>query len=99
MTIRTRRSLRECLRGWRLLVLGCAAVGLFDLSAAARRGVQERLEDVVLHGAPAGVVLLREIGHRLDRVHADHALHAITHLLLLAHEEFQALLEIAADAP
>ena len=88
-------------RRGRLLLLHFAAVSRrlvgFRAIAAAARGIHQGLEDLVLHGAPAGVVLLRQAGHRFDRVYAHHALDAIAHLLLLRHEELEALLEIAAD--
>jgi hypothetical protein len=53
--------------------------------------------------APAGSSTARGSARRGSRppegVHADHGAHAVADLLLLRHEQLQALLQVAADEP
>jgi len=58
---------------------------------------RQAAEDLFLQRLPALVVLLRDVGHGLERVDADDVLELVAQVALLAREQLDALVEVATD--
>ena len=81
--------------GRRLLAAGFGPCFL-GLAFLAVTTACQRTEDLILSGFPAVIVLVGNVRDDADRIDPHDTLDAITNMLLLVHEQFEALFEIAA---